>query len=132
MGATIGLSGSVENKAFSLHSSQVCSLLWMTRGDDAGWLDTKYIVMVSHTTACEDKLNNTYLLTGYEPGICTSMKSYAASQLLPCAPIPTRQSCPHCCARLCYLVRLYCLNKGLLPHKALPNCKALLPSLPQG
>src|SRR5436190_23681670 len=54
----------VENKAFSLHSSQVCSLLWMTRGYDAGWLDTKYIVMVSaHTTAGEDKLNNTYLLT---------------------------------------------------------------------
>ena len=52
MGATIGLSGSVENKAFSLHSSQVCSLLWMTRGYDAGWLDTKYIVMVSaHTIA---------------------------------------------------------------------------------
>ena len=64
MGATIGLSGSVENKAFSLHSSQVCSLLWMARGYDAGWLDTKYIVMVSaHTTASEDKLNNTYILT---------------------------------------------------------------------
>src|SRR5436190_10185175 len=59
----LALSETVDNKAFSLHSSQVCSLLWMTRGDDAGWLDTKYIVMVSHTTACEDKLNNTYLLT---------------------------------------------------------------------
>jgi len=105
----------------------------MARGYDAGWLVTKYIVMVSaHTTASENKLNNTYLLTGYEPGICTSMKFYAASQLLPCAPIPTRQSCPHYCARLRYLVRLYCLNKGLLPHKALPNRKALLPSLPQG
>src|SRR5438045_3725018 len=43
----------VENKAFSLHSSQVCSLVWMSRGNDAGWLDTKYIVMVSaHTIAC--------------------------------------------------------------------------------
>ena len=42
----------VENKAFSLHSSQVCSIVWMTRGNDAGWLDTKYIVMVSaHTIA---------------------------------------------------------------------------------
>src|SRR5436190_22314432 len=64
----------VENKAFSLHSSQVCSLLWMTRGDDAGWLDTKYIVMVSHTTACEDKLNNTYLLTLSKVGSFPSVR----------------------------------------------------------
>src|SRR5438045_2484728 len=49
-----------KNKSFSLHSSQVC----MTRGNDARWLDTKYIVMVSaHTIGSEDKLNDTCLLT---------------------------------------------------------------------
>ena len=40
----------------------------MTRGNDAGWLDTKYIVMVSaHTIGSEDKLNDTCLLKVMSP-----------------------------------------------------------------
>src|SRR5438045_8344013 len=58
----------VENKAFSLHSSQICSLVWMTRGNDAGRLDTKYIAMVSaHTIGGLYKLNNTYLFNNQQP-----------------------------------------------------------------
>src|SRR5438045_8167651 len=40
----------------------------MTRGNDAGWLDTKYIVMVSaHTIGGLYKLNNTYLFNNQQP-----------------------------------------------------------------